>query len=537
MKFKIENKGEIPLYSTTVDLKERWSVITPERLERDIGGKWTWFKGATDPEINKLRRRERTRLYLGYDGIVQRPVIVKVLQYSLEDLNSEHSVNKKREVLTAQIELLNDILSPLLPEPLDWFEIKNTVDSFPNDKLSNNEPVLVLDYQPGITLESTINRKRFRRQDDEAESINIERVGRLISYIKYFLSIVYDKGYMYIGLSPEHILLLKDDVPRFIGLGSICKLKDGKLDHNHINFGRTTKGYSAPELNSVEYNFGIGADAKAAGAFSLGVLLAQILCESTKLTDNVLENGSFKYPNDEYETKIKALRKGERIHYLLTRLCDPNPSTRLTDFDEIESILEELKGDKQLESFGIKGNLGQVKFFANDKGFGYITDPYFNEDYYISAKILEKSGVTYLYEGQRVKFDIINGRDKPYAANISILSPGETVISKRQEQEMKRKQKQEEKRRQEADRQRLEDQKRRQNQEEARRRQEAQRRKQEEQRRLEEERRRQEEIEEKKRKAKMALVKIANVTEKVTGAIEKRTEKALDSLFNRSKNK
>ena len=133
--------------------------------------------------------------------------------------------------------------------------------------------------------------------------------------------------------------------------------------------------------------------------------MGSFICESTKLTDNVLENGSFKYPNDEYEAKIKKLRKGERIHYLLTRLCDPNPSTRLTDFDEIESILEELKGDKQLETFGIKGNLGQVKFFSNDKGFGYITDPYFNEDYYVSAKILEKSGVISLYEGQKVKLD------------------------------------------------------------------------------------------------------------------------------------
>ena len=515
MYFKI--KDEIPLYSTSkkVDLKGRWSLITPERLEKDIGGKWNWFKKATDPNINKLRRKERTRLYLGYDYIVQRPVIIKILQYSAKDLNNKESVNKKREVLKAQLDLLNDILSPLLPEPLDWFEVENTVDSLPNIELSYNEPVLVLDYQPGITLESTINRKRFRRQDDVADSINIERVGRLISYINYFLSTIYDKGYMYISLSPEHILLLKDDVPRFIGLGGICKLRDGKLDNNHINFGRTTKGYSAPELNSEKYKFGIYADAKAAGVFSLGVLLAQILCESTELTDNILENGSFKYPNDEYEPKIKSLRKGERIHYLLTRLCDPNPSTRLTDFNEIESILEELKGDKQIESFVIKGNFGHVKFFSN-KGYGYITDPYFNKDYYISAKILEKSGVKYLYEGQRVKFDIVNGKDNQYAANISILSHGETVISKQQEQEIRRIQKKEEKRIKESYRQSLENQKIIPKQEYER---------------------RQEEIKKIKRKIKMTLVNIADLTERFTDVIEKEAGKALDSLFNRSKNK
>ena len=327
MKFKIDVKGELPLYSTNTDLEERWLVTTPKKLQDYVDGKWMWFKDVVDPDVKVERIRERTQLYLGYDKVVDKAIIIKVLQYTGNDLSDVRKINKKRDVLRAQIELLNDISSPLLPEPLDWFEVKNTVDSFPkvsqdwieeNGEIEN-EPVLVLDYQPGISLEKCINENNFRRvefeknkrykKSDDIKDMNIPKVGRLISYINYFLKTIYEKGYMYVGLPPEHILLLKDDVPRFIGLGSICRLKDGKLDSTHINFSRTKKGYSAPELNSAKYNYGMNTDAKAVGAFTLGVLLAQILYESSDMPDDILENGSFKYPNNKYEGKIKQLPK------------------------------------------------------------------------------------------------------------------------------------------------------------------------------------------------------------------------------------
>lgn len=455
MKFKIDVKGELPLYSTNTDLEERWLVTTPKKLQDYVDGKWMWFKDVVDPDVKVERIRERTQLYLGYDKVVDKAIIIKVLQYTGNDLSDVRKINKKRDVLRAQIELLNDISSPLLPEPLDWFEVKNTVDSFPkvsqdwieeNGEIEN-EPVLVLDYQPGISLEKCINENNFRRvefeknkrykKSDDIKDMNIPKVGRLISYINYFLKTIYEKGYMYVGLPPEHILLLKDDVPRFIGLGSICRLKDGKLDSTHINFSRTKKGYSAPELNSAKYNYGMNTDAKAVGAFTLGVLLAQILYESSDMSDDILENGSFKYPNNKYEGKIKQLPKGDMIHDLLGRLCNPDPSQRLCDFDEIDEILSDIRGDNFIGSIS-RNNIGEVKFYNNEKGYGYIIDHYFEKDFPVSAKVLKDSGLQTLKRGQNIKFDLIKDNGREYIRNITVLENGEKTISKRQEEKARK---------------------------------------------------------------------------------------------------
>ena len=80
MKFKIDVKGELPLYSTNTDLEERWLVTTPKKLQDYVDGKWMWFKDVVDPDVKVERIRERTQLYLGYDKVVDKAIIIKVLQ-------------------------------------------------------------------------------------------------------------------------------------------------------------------------------------------------------------------------------------------------------------------------------------------------------------------------------------------------------------------------------------------------------------------------------------------------------------------------
>lgn len=409
MKFKLsKSTPEIVLHSTNESLHNRWSVLTYEKMIELEGGSWKWFSSISDPE-GDYRLLERTNLTLGYDDRVGRPVIVKVIKYTPSDLQSAEGVQKRRQVLTEQIKLLNEIASPLLPEPLDWFNILNTVDALPEESLAKTEPVLVLDYIPGFGLVNEIYKKKFRRRGDK--TLDIPKISRLTSYILYFLRTLYEKGYMYIGLSPEHIVLLKNEIPRFVGLGRICKIDNEVLDSTHINFGRTQRGYSAPELNRVETNFGHNCNAQAVGVFSVGVIFAQLVLEETDFLQENLENGAYKYPNLTHETIIKQLPKGEYIHDLLSQLCHPDPEKRLIDFDEIESKLSFIRGDAIDENSDpiiskLSDRVGKVNYFNQKDKYGYIIDVETREEHSIKRKMIERAKIDSLSRGDIVSFTI-----------------------------------------------------------------------------------------------------------------------------------
>ena len=194
----------------------------------------------------------------------------------------------------------------MLPEPLDFFLVTNTFDCFKGDavQFKDNEPILILDYIPGEVLADKLANTRdksFYRFEDEKlftktpKDINVGIVMRLIGDILAFEMEMYDKGYAYTALSPDHIVLLGDNKPRFIGLGRICSVSGDRYDVNHINYGRQLKGYSAPEFNKLESNFGMNESVKSAIAYNLGVLIACIMLGKTSFDEGNLNAGAYDY--------------------------------------------------------------------------------------------------------------------------------------------------------------------------------------------------------------------------------------------------
>lgn len=51
-------------------------------------------------------------------------------------------------------------------------------------------------------------------------------------------------------------------------------------------------------------------------------------------------------------------------------------------------------------------NTGIVKFYNEQKGFGFIQPSDGGKDVFVHATALERSGVSSLREGQEVKFDV-----------------------------------------------------------------------------------------------------------------------------------
>ena len=54
---------------------------------------------------------------------------------------------------------------------------------------------------------------------------------------------------------------------------------------------------------------------------------------------------------------------------------------------------------------------GTVKFFNSTKGFGFIQPDDGGKDVFVHATALERAGIAYLGEGQKVSFDVQSGRD------------------------------------------------------------------------------------------------------------------------------
>ena len=64
---------------------------------------------------------------------------------------------------------------------------------------------------------------------------------------------------------------------------------------------------------------------------------------------------------------------------------------------------------------------GTVKWFNVDKGFGFIARDDGGKDVFVHISALERSGLTGLSEGDRVLFDVAEGRKGPEAAKVRLV--------------------------------------------------------------------------------------------------------------------
>jgi CspA family cold shock protein len=79
----------------------------------------------------------------------------------------------------------------------------------------------------------------------------------------------------------------------------------------------------------------------------------------------------------------------------------------------------------QLEKFIKRRNTamseGRVKWFNESKGFGFIEVDGQEKDVFIHHSAIEMQGFRTLTEGQRVSFDIEQGKKGPSAVNVKAL--------------------------------------------------------------------------------------------------------------------
>ena len=65
--------------------------------------------------------------------------------------------------------------------------------------------------------------------------------------------------------------------------------------------------------------------------------------------------------------------------------------------------------------------VGTVKWFNNEKGFGFITPDDGGADVFVHYRSIEGSGYRSLQENQRVEFEITQGDNGPQASNVNAI--------------------------------------------------------------------------------------------------------------------
>ena len=63
---------------------------------------------------------------------------------------------------------------------------------------------------------------------------------------------------------------------------------------------------------------------------------------------------------------------------------------------------------------------GTVKWFSNDKGYGFITPDEAGEDLFVHFSAIAGSGFKTLEDGAKVSFEVTQGQKGPQATDVQI---------------------------------------------------------------------------------------------------------------------
>jgi CspA family cold shock protein len=85
----------------------------------------------------------------------------------------------------------------------------------------------------------------------------------------------------------------------------------------------------------------------------------------------------------------------------------------------VDTEIPRPESTKKHREYGIMRTTGTVKWFSDEKGFGFITPEDGSKDCFVHHSAIQGSGYKSLAEGQKVEFDVTQGQKGPAAENVA----------------------------------------------------------------------------------------------------------------------
>jgi CspA family cold shock protein len=119
-------------------------------------------------------------------------------------------------------------------------------------------------------------------------------------------------------------------------------------------------------------------------------------------------------PGDALEVRIGPGHTGPHVTEVLSDTSTAKPNTPPRSSSGATT-------SNELSSGPAVGQTGTVKWFNAKKGFGFITRDNDGKDVFVHISALERSGLTALNEGERVTFDVVEGRKGLEGAKVRLV--------------------------------------------------------------------------------------------------------------------
>jgi len=120
-------------------------------------------------------------------------------------------------------------------------------------------------------------------------------------------------------------------------------------------------------------------------------------------------------PGDTLEVRVGPGHKGPHV----TEVLSVDTSTAAPATPRRSNFREATSGGPSSDT--TVEETGTVKWFNVDKGFGFIARDGGGKDVFVHISALAPSGVTALNEGERVTFNVAEGRKGPEAARVRLV--------------------------------------------------------------------------------------------------------------------